>query len=210
MEEDDGLAAELEALKAVYEGFITAETHSVGVASRDYVVRLDALPHTGGRPDRQFVGAQVLFRCSFPGYPERPPKLSIQEPVGLDDGRQAELLKHLEGLASSLVGEIMLGQLCEAAFEWLTTNNWPDGGPTSMAHSWHLVTGFALARLPDLVPNYLISTCPLRTTCRELRLLPRDAVPSGTGRRRSGATSLPSLLPLVRESLLQPVTCGRG
>ena len=110
-------AEELEALEAVFEDAVCAQGDTV---------TLTASPRTAGREEKQFVAAVVVFNVTET-YPETSPGIQLRNVVGLDDRRQAEMLSHLVSLTEDLVGDSMLGALCEAALEWLSDNNWPDG-----------------------------------------------------------------------------------
>ena len=110
-------ADELEALEAVFEDAVCVQGDTV---------TLTASARTAGREEKQFVAAVVVFRVPE-AYPETSPDIQLRNVVGLDDRRQAEMLSYLVGLRQDLVGDCMLGPLCEAALEWLSDNNWPDG-----------------------------------------------------------------------------------
>ena len=108
---------EWEALEAVFEDAVFSNANSV---------ILQARPRTAGVGERQFVSAKIEIIIPDT-YPEAAPRLCLQNVVGLDDRRQAEMMSHLDSLRQELVGDFMLGPLCEAALEWISINNWPDG-----------------------------------------------------------------------------------
>ncbi|WJX91607.1 RING-type E3 ubiquitin transferase [Trifolium repens] len=119
-EEEEEVAEEVEAMKAVY------ETDCLILRSIPPHFHLSLKPRTADVSYDQFVEIVLEVRAT-PQYPKEPPFVALVDSKGLDQQRQKHLLNHIESKANELSPGLMLVALCEEAAEKLSAMNHPDG-----------------------------------------------------------------------------------
>ena len=89
---------------------------------------LDVAPRTLDDATQQYVRATLTIILDN-DYPAGAPTLHLSEARGLDDARQAEVMRRLREATADFAapGDPVLALLCETAFETLTDINHPDG-----------------------------------------------------------------------------------
>jgi len=130
---------ELEALEALYpdDGLVVRRAgaghdDSSGASATDdahhTTVSLDVAPRTLDDETQQYVRATLKITLDN-DYPANPPTVRLVRVCGLDDTRQAEVIRRLDGTSRDFAApnEPILALLCETAFETLTELNRPDG-----------------------------------------------------------------------------------
>ena len=133
---DAAIEEELEALAALYPdnglrvtrgGVVSGGDASSSVASPTRV-SLDVAPRTLDDATQQYVRATLTIILDN-DYPAGAPTLHLSEARGLDDARQAEVMRRLREATADFAapGDPVLALLCETAFETLTDINHPDG-----------------------------------------------------------------------------------
>lgn len=122
---NEELAEELEALKYTYWEELTVDDSSQ--SGGDVRITLLVSPRTALDNTKRFVEAIISFSVSQ-GYPEVAPELEVTGNKGLGEERAKMYEESLRAEAKALQGELMLGQICEVAFEMLTELNKPEGG----------------------------------------------------------------------------------
>lgn len=133
---DAAIEEELEALAALYPdnglrvtrgGVVSGEDASSSVASPTRV-SLDVAPRTLDDATQQYVRATLTIILDN-AYPAGAPTLHLGDARGLDDARQAEVMRRLREATADFAapGDPVLALLCETAFETLTDLNHPDG-----------------------------------------------------------------------------------
>ena len=133
---DAAIEEELEALAALYPdnglrvtrgGVVSGEDASSSVASPTRV-SLDVAPRTLDDATQQYVRATLTIILDNE-YPAGAPTLHLGDARGLDDARQAEVMRRLREATADFAapGDPVLALLCETAFETLTDLNHPDG-----------------------------------------------------------------------------------
>lgn len=133
---DAAIEEELEALAALYPdnglrvtrgGVVSGGDASSSVASPTRV-SLDVAPRTLDDATQQYVRATLTIILDN-DYPAGAPTLHLSEARGLDDARQAEVMRRLREATADFAapGDPVLALLCETAFETLTELNRPVG-----------------------------------------------------------------------------------
>ncbi|XP_051130485.1 uncharacterized protein LOC127250981 [Andrographis paniculata] len=120
MAEEEAIAAEVEAVKAVY----GEDCRVIEAFPPHLCVHLK--PRTAEVSSQQFVEATIGIHAGSK-YPEVPPDITIIDSKGLDEQRQKHLIARIQDKASELASCLMLVALCEEAVERLSTMNHPEG-----------------------------------------------------------------------------------
>jgi len=103
--DDDGLAAELELLQAMY----TVEEDELcitGGAPGSTEVAMRLRPQTGGERAQRFMEVVLQLRCGD-GYPSKSaPTIRLQRARGFVEDEEAQLLRGVHARAAELQGEL--------------------------------------------------------------------------------------------------------
>ena len=103
--DNDGLAAELELLQAMY----TVEEDELcitGGAPGSTEVAMRLRPQTGGERAQRFMEVVLQLRCGD-GYPSKSaPTIRLQRARGLVEDEEAQLLRGVHARAAELQGEL--------------------------------------------------------------------------------------------------------
>lgn len=114
----DELEVELEALSCTY-----GESLRIQREADTTLVAVDVVPHG----EERFVELELQLLVQHQHYPASPPSIRLAEVRGLGDERQQQLHRALREEGARLGGEMMLGQLVEAATALLSELNQPEG-----------------------------------------------------------------------------------
>ncbi|GFR47381.1 hypothetical protein Agub_g9094, partial [Astrephomene gubernaculifera] len=121
---EEVLQIELEALTATYADDVVIKENC---SDDGYVVIIDLrLAPRVSEQHEAFLSGRLRLGV-LPGYPETSPSIDVLDTKGIGDQRLANLRERLQGEASALAGEMALGALCEAALDWATEENHPEG-----------------------------------------------------------------------------------
>jgi E3 ubiquitin-protein ligase RNF25 len=127
---DESIAEELEALEALYPDDGLVVTRGDASSARATTVSLDVTPRTLDDATSRYVRATLTLVLDN-DYPNGHPTARLSDARGLDDARQALVLRRLrEATRDADVvapGDPVLALLCETAFETLTELNRPVG-----------------------------------------------------------------------------------
>ncbi|PON58808.1 Cdk-activating kinase assembly factor [Parasponia andersonii] len=118
--EEEEVAAEVEALQAVY------GDDCLVLDSYPPHLHLHIMPRTADVTSEQFVEAVIAIRASSQ-YPKEPPQIELIDSKGLDDERKKLLMTCIRDKAVELSSCLMLVALCEEAVDKLSQMNHPDG-----------------------------------------------------------------------------------
>ncbi|XP_030494380.1 uncharacterized protein LOC115710175 [Cannabis sativa] len=118
--EEEEIAAELEAVQAVY------ADDCVVFDSFPPHLHLHIKPRTADITSEQFVEAVIGIRAGSQ-YPKELPQIDLLDSKGLDEERKKHLLTCIRAKATELSSCLMLVALCEEAVEKLSLMNHPDG-----------------------------------------------------------------------------------
>lgn len=122
--QDDELTEELELLRAVWPD--EEELRVERPAGRRARLVFQLYPLTAGEDLQRFVRCELVMEVPL-RYPSAPVRVSVGSSRGLSEEQSTVLLQALAAKAESLVGEVALYALAEAAQEALTALNAPVG-----------------------------------------------------------------------------------
>ncbi|GAX77937.1 hypothetical protein CEUSTIGMA_g5379.t1 [Chlamydomonas eustigma] len=118
------LEIEVEALKATY-GYDVEVMDFEEHKQLCKIISVKIYPHTADDLSLRYVEVKLTFELPL-GYPEEETaSVQISQERGLGFQREAQLLQSLREEAATLLGDLVLGHLCEVAKDYLTKENYP-------------------------------------------------------------------------------------
>jgi E3 ubiquitin-protein ligase RNF25 len=114
---------ELEALSHLY----GSDAFTVSSEETSTTLSIFLLPRQLDGEHEAYVAAKLVLTIDNTSYPTTAATATLEEAKGLTDAVCTELEATLQAEADNLVGEMVLGHLCELALDLLTENNHPNG-----------------------------------------------------------------------------------
>jgi E3 ubiquitin-protein ligase RNF25 len=119
----EDLGIEVEALSHLY-GDDSFQISSEGTST---TLSMPLLPRQLDGEHEAYVAAKLVLKIDNLSYPTTAATAILEEPKGLTDAACSQLETSLQAEAENLVGEMVLGHLCELALDLLTEANHPNG-----------------------------------------------------------------------------------
>lgn len=123
MEEDyDEIDRECAVLEAIYWDCTILKTHHANKTPAEIELQISLLPLKASSLEDTYVHVDLCIRINNT-YPKVVPKIYLKNAQGLNNNELKDLLTTLKQVANSLVGQLMLHELCQSVRQYLSEHN---------------------------------------------------------------------------------------